>query len=689
MLGRRRRHGPARGGAVVARGPDQLDRPGPHPALPHRRQRTRPGARRRPGARLGDACWPVIPGVGKSTLLLEVAHRWAAGRAARAVPVRRGVGRPDPDARRAHRLHPRRGLPGRRVRPADRARPHRRGAAQPGGRRLGADHVDRRRRRRDRRRHPGAGGDDGADGDGEVHRRRDDPRRPRHQGRRDRRARARWSISSTSCCTSRATATSALRMVRGVKNRFGAADEVGCFLLHDNGIECVADPSGLFLDQRPAPVPGTAVTVTLDGKRPLIGEVQALLGSPADEQSPRRAVSGIDSVAGGDDHRGAGEAGQLPIGANDIYLSTVGGMRLTDPSSDLAVAMAIASAVRRPPAADRPPVVIGEVGLAGDLRRVTGMDRRLAEAARLGFTVRGGSGRRDGPRRTGLRAIESATIGDALRCDADHRDRSTARSRDKWRADPTTDAWTMMAVKHQSTGPTVVQLARPTLRETIGRLAPGTALRDGLERILRGRTGALIVLGYDDSVEAICDGGFSLDVALRPDPAARAVEDGRRGGAVQRRQPHPAGQRPAGARPVDPHRRVRHPAPLRRAHGHPDRLSGDLGEPFDEHRHRLRGRRTARRRPTRRPSCRGPTRRSPPWSATRPASTRSARQLSTAEIEDFVTLRDVMTVVQRLEMVRRIGLEIDSDVVELGTDGRQLRAAARGTASATTTPPAS
>ena len=68
----------------------------------------------------------------------------------------------------------------------------------------------------------------------------------------------------------------ALRMVRGIKNRFGAADEVGCFLLHDNGIEGVADPSGLFLDQRPAPVPGTAVTVTLDGKRPLIGEVQAL-----------------------------------------------------------------------------------------------------------------------------------------------------------------------------------------------------------------------------------------------------------------------------------------------------------------------------------------------------------------------------------------------------------------------------
>src|SRR5271168_4091393 len=86
---------------------------------------------------------------------------------------------------------------------------------------------------------------------------------------------------------------SLLRMVRGVKNRFGAADEVGCFLLQDNGIEGVVDPSGLFLDQRPQPVAGTAITVTLDGKRPLIGEVQALLATPSNS-SPRRAVSGID-----------------------------------------------------------------------------------------------------------------------------------------------------------------------------------------------------------------------------------------------------------------------------------------------------------------------------------------------------------------------------------------------------------
>jgi DNA repair protein RadA/Sms len=206
--------------------------------------------------------------------------------------------------------------------------------------------------------------------------------------------------------------TSSLRMVRGVKNRFGAADEVGCFLLHDNGIECVSDPSGLFRDQRPKPVSGTAVTVTLDGKRPLIGEVQALIGSPANG-SPRRAVSGIDSSRAAMITAVLEKRAKLPVGVNDIYLSTVGGMRLTDPSADLAVALAIASSCMDLPMPSAA-VAIGEVGLAGDLRRVAGMDRRLAEAARLGFTSAVvPSGVTAVP--AGLRAIPADDIGAALR----------------------------------------------------------------------------------------------------------------------------------------------------------------------------------------------------------------------------------------------------------------------------------
>lgn len=178
---------------------------------------------------------------------------------------------------------------------------------------------------------------------------------------------------------------SALRMVRAVKNRFGATDEVGCFLLRDSGIEGVADPSGLFLEQRSEPVPGTAITVALDGKRPLIGEVQALLANPAGG-SPRRAVSGIDHARAAMITAVLDKHAKLPIAAADIYLSTVGGMRLTDPSTDLAVAIALASACAGLPL-PATTVVVGEVGLAGDLRPISGMDRRLAEAARLGFTT--------------------------------------------------------------------------------------------------------------------------------------------------------------------------------------------------------------------------------------------------------------------------------------------------------------
>ncbi len=204
---------------------------------------------------------------------------------------------------------------------------------------------------------------------------------------------------------------SLLRMVRGVKNRFGAADEVGCFLLQDSGIEGVADPSGLFLDQRPQPVAGTAITVSLDGKRPLIGEVQALLATPSGG-SPRRAVSGIDHARAAMIAAVLEKHARLKIAVNDVYLSTVGGMRLTDPSSDLAVAIALASAyVNLPLPATA--VMIGEVGLAGDLRRVSGMERRLAEAARQGFTTALVPPGCDAVP-TGIRALQAATIVAAL-----------------------------------------------------------------------------------------------------------------------------------------------------------------------------------------------------------------------------------------------------------------------------------
>ena len=193
------------------------------------------------------------------------------------------------------------------------------------------------------------------------------------------------STSWTSCCRSRATEHSALRMVRGVKNRFGPADEVGCFELRDAGIVGMPDPSGLFLARFGGPpVPGTAVTVVMDGRRPLPAEVQALVHGK-DIPSPRRAVSGLDNARVAMLLAVLEKRAGIRLHDAEVYAATVGGMRVVEPAADLALAMAITSA-RNDVALPSDVVVLGEIGLAGEVRRVTGLGRRLAEAARLGFT---------------------------------------------------------------------------------------------------------------------------------------------------------------------------------------------------------------------------------------------------------------------------------------------------------------
>jgi DNA repair protein RadA/Sms len=177
---------------------------------------------------------------------------------------------------------------------------------------------------------------------------------------------------------------STLRLVRGVKNRFGPADEVGCFELVDDGILGVPDPSGLFLNRRETGVAGTAVTVAVEGKRPLLGEVQALV-SKSSLGTPRRAVSGLDSARVAMALAVLERRGGIRLAEQDVFTATVGGMRIHEPAADLALVLAVASAARDIPL---PPdlVVLGEVGLAGEVRRVAGVKARLAEAARLGFT---------------------------------------------------------------------------------------------------------------------------------------------------------------------------------------------------------------------------------------------------------------------------------------------------------------
>ncbi|MFG1605790.1 DNA repair protein RadA [Actinoplanes sp. NPDC049265] len=207
---------------------------------------------------------------------------------------------------------------------------------------------------------------------------------------------------------------SALRLVRGVKNRFGAADEVGCFEMHEGGITSLPDPSGLFLTRYQEPVPGTCVTVAMEGRRALVTEVQALIGAEV-QGSPRRTVSGLDGarlamVLAVLERR----TKQLKLYNREVFAATVGGIRLVEPSADLAMALAVASGgldlAMAPHLA-----AIGEVGLTGEIRRVGAVGRRLAEAARLGFKSAlvppGCSG--DAPR--GMDVIEVGDLRTALR----------------------------------------------------------------------------------------------------------------------------------------------------------------------------------------------------------------------------------------------------------------------------------
>ncbi len=175
----------------------------------------------------------------------------------------------------------------------------------------------------------------------------------------------------------------AYRLLRSVKNRFGATSEVGVFEMREEGMVEVSNPSEAFLAERMVNAPGSAIAVTMEGTRPLLVEIQAL-ASPTHFNYPRRTVNGLDynrlllivAVL-------ARRAG-LRLGEQDIFVNVVGGLQVGEPAVDLAVAAALASTLKdRPVAADV--VLVGEVGLSGEVRSVSQIERRVAEAARLGF----------------------------------------------------------------------------------------------------------------------------------------------------------------------------------------------------------------------------------------------------------------------------------------------------------------
>ncbi len=173
------------------------------------------------------------------------------------------------------------------------------------------------------------------------------------------------------------------RILRGVKNRFGATDEIGVFEMTGAGLAQVLNPSALFLAERRGNVSGSAVFAGLEGSRPVLVEIQVLL-APAPGGSPRRSVIGWDSgrlsmlLAVLETRCG------LKLAMNDVYLNVAGGLRVTEPAADLAVAAALISALSDVPT-DPEAVFFGEIGLSGELRQVAQAELRLKEAAKLGF----------------------------------------------------------------------------------------------------------------------------------------------------------------------------------------------------------------------------------------------------------------------------------------------------------------
>ena len=203
----------------------------------------------------------------------------------------------------------------------------------------------------------------------------------------------------------------ALRLVRATKNRYGAVGEVGCFEMTDQGLVGVDDAGRMFVGDTPDGTAGVAVTIALEGRRPLACEVQALVADTP-LSNPRRVASGLDgqrlNLLVAVLERRAG----INLSNRDIYASSVGGVRLVEPAVDLALCFAIASS-RTDIAIAQGRVIVGEVGLAGELRLVAQTQRRLSEAARLGFSSAVVPAAYDGPA-YGLQLLRARDLSRAL-----------------------------------------------------------------------------------------------------------------------------------------------------------------------------------------------------------------------------------------------------------------------------------
>ena len=311
------------------------------------------------------------------------------------------------------------------------------------------------------------------------------------------------------------------RTLRALKNRFGATSEVGVFEMRSGGLVEVEDPSARFVAEASA-APGSVVLCSMEGTRPLLVEVQALV-APTEIVPPRRVANGIDRnrlamiLAVLARHGGPALAGA------DVFVNVAGGVRVDEPGADLAVALALVSAHRGEPLADPgggPLACFGEVGLTGELRAVGHADRRLAEATKFGLgPVIGPAG---GERVEGLAAV------DTLRAALQVANRPPVRVARLTRPFPRcphgiSRSPSLQGFCHHEqvphAGDELNELdARqdPRLVRALDMVAPGTPLREGIENIIHARTGGLILVADADEVSFLFSGGLKLDVDYTP-----------------------------------------------------------------------------------------------------------------------------------------------------------------------------
>ena len=336
--------------------------------------------------------------------------------------------------------------------------------------------------------------------------------------------------------------------------------------MSDAGLRAVTDPGPLLLGDRWPGVPGSAVVPVLQGRRALLVEVQALLGPGAASATRRAAARPRAST-----RRRAiccwpcclPQPGSVPATA-DVFVAAVGGIAVTEPAADLGVALALASVGHRPSRAAPTWWCSASSAWAARSGRCPG----AAPAPGRGATAR---------------ASRRAARARVRRWTRARRSSVTAR------ASPCTGVRTLAEALERCVRPVGRSGRRagrvrcpggrprrqPALNDALALIAPGTTLREGLDRILQAKHGALIVVGDDPDVLSVCTGGFLLDAEFTPAAPVRAGQDGRRHHPGRRRRPHRPGQRAPRAQADHPHLRDRHPPPHRRAGGPLHRRAGD------------------------------------------------------------------------------------------------------------------